>query len=391
VLGLSVVIPTYNSARFLRETLGSVFAQTQLPDEILVVDDRSTDGTPTIVRELAAAAPVPLRFVELPSNSGGPAVPMNSGIEAARGEYIALLDHDDVMLSDKLAEQSRVLDQNPGLELVLSDCATLTENGVEHQRKPSLWLDGDDSARREFPRKLQVLDTFACQLDLMKNDRRLPVTCSNLVFRKSLWGRLSGFRESAGTCTDHDFLLRASDRPIAWLPQVLFWKRQHDCNLWRPDLENALLSVSVRVDWLRDAAAAVGEERCKRLRLEFAEITTDMALRMYLEGRLEEFERLRESLQSLAEVPLVAALLAFNPCPRWLRPAHLSVDAVKTALGQQPLRKALARAYRQQGWHCRENGRFLQAANAFAHAIVLTPRNKYYWRWLVGSVLRKEQ
>ena len=283
-----------------------------------------------------------------------------------------------------------MLDQNPCVEFVLSDYAILTAEGVEHQKTLSLWSDEENTGRNDRPRELHILDPFACQLDLMKNDRQLAVTCSNFVFRKSLWGRLSGFKESAGTCTDCDFLLRASDTPIALLSQTLFWKRQHEGNLWQPDLNNALLSLSVRVDWLRDAAAALGEERCKRLRLECADITADMALRMYLEGHIGEFERLRESLRSLTEVPLVAGLFAFKPCPRWLRPAHLWVDAIKTALGEEPLRRALARAYRQQGWHCRESGRFLRAAQAFARAIILTPRNKYYWRWMVGSVLRRE-
>ena len=60
-MSISVVIPSYNASRFIRETLTSVFAQTRLPEEIVVVDDASSDGTPAIVRELVKSAPVPLR------------------------------------------------------------------------------------------------------------------------------------------------------------------------------------------------------------------------------------------------------------------------------------------------------------------------------------------
>ncbi len=54
---VSVVIPAYNTSRFMRGTLGSVFTQTRMPDEVIVVDDASTDGTPAIVREMAAGRP----------------------------------------------------------------------------------------------------------------------------------------------------------------------------------------------------------------------------------------------------------------------------------------------------------------------------------------------
>ena len=83
-LSISVVIPAYNSASFMRETLASVFAQRRQPDEALVVDDASTDGTLALVRELAVTASVPPRLIELPKDMGGPAAPMNVGIEAAR-------------------------------------------------------------------------------------------------------------------------------------------------------------------------------------------------------------------------------------------------------------------------------------------------------------------
>ena len=59
---VSVVIPAYNTSRFMRGTLGSVFTQTRMPDEVIVVNDASTDGTPAIVREMAAGASVPLRL-----------------------------------------------------------------------------------------------------------------------------------------------------------------------------------------------------------------------------------------------------------------------------------------------------------------------------------------
>ena len=86
---ISVVIPTYNAARFLRETLESVCAQRRLPEEIVVVDDASTDATADTVRQFARGAPLPLHLQVLPKNSGGPSLPTNVGLESAKGEFIA--------------------------------------------------------------------------------------------------------------------------------------------------------------------------------------------------------------------------------------------------------------------------------------------------------------
>ena len=69
------------------------------------------DGAPAIVASWPPGAPFPLRLIEMAKNTGGPATPMNVGIEAARGEYVALLDHDDLMLPEKVGTQTLVLDR----------------------------------------------------------------------------------------------------------------------------------------------------------------------------------------------------------------------------------------------------------------------------------------
>ena len=98
---ISVVIPTYNSGPYIDDALASIWKQTLLPDEIIVVDDRSSDGTPERVEALAKRSPVPLRVIRRETNSGFPGRPMNDGVAAANGELIAILDHDDVWLPTK--------------------------------------------------------------------------------------------------------------------------------------------------------------------------------------------------------------------------------------------------------------------------------------------------
>jgi teichuronic acid biosynthesis glycosyltransferase TuaG len=105
---VSVIVPCYNAEAFLRSTLDSVLRQSHAALELLVVDDRSTDGSPGIVREFAARD-ARVRLLEMPRNAGGPAAPRNLGVAAAQGRWIALLDADDIWHPHKLEMQLRAL------------------------------------------------------------------------------------------------------------------------------------------------------------------------------------------------------------------------------------------------------------------------------------------
>lgn len=98
-MSVSVVIPCYNAAAFLRETLESVFRQTYAPKEIIVIDDGSTDGSAGVAA--AFGEQVTVRRQE----NFGESVARNHGIAAARGEWIAFLDADDLWQPEKLERQ----------------------------------------------------------------------------------------------------------------------------------------------------------------------------------------------------------------------------------------------------------------------------------------------
>ena len=101
---VSVVIPLYNAAAYLEETVRSVMAQSVKAWELIIVDDRSTDGSWELAQKLAQKDSR-IRTVRMDKNSGGPAAPRNRGVELALGEWIAFLDADDVWEPDKLARQ----------------------------------------------------------------------------------------------------------------------------------------------------------------------------------------------------------------------------------------------------------------------------------------------
>ena len=101
---VSVVIPSYNSERYIRQTLASVQNQTFGDWELIVVDDCSTDASPAIIEE-HARQDERIRLIRLARNAGCPAIPRNVGVQSARGAYVAFLDADDLWHPQKLATQ----------------------------------------------------------------------------------------------------------------------------------------------------------------------------------------------------------------------------------------------------------------------------------------------
>jgi glycosyltransferase involved in cell wall biosynthesis len=111
---VSVIIPTFNGARHIRETLASVAAQTYPHLEIIVIDDGSTDATGSIVSEVAPHA----TLIHQP-NLGHPAA-RNAGIRSSTGDFLSFLDHDDIWLPEKTASQLGCFEADPSLDLVFS-------------------------------------------------------------------------------------------------------------------------------------------------------------------------------------------------------------------------------------------------------------------------------
>jgi len=112
---VSVVIAAYNAARYLPETLDSALAQTHANREIIVVDDGSTDDT------AARVAPYRSRITYVRRTHGGLAAARNAGLRMVRGDYIALLDADDLWKPEKLAVQLDVARRHQGSGLIVCD------------------------------------------------------------------------------------------------------------------------------------------------------------------------------------------------------------------------------------------------------------------------------
>lgn len=227
---ISVVIPTYNGAAYIREAIASVLTQTLLPAEIIVVDDCSKDETTDLVTMIAQSAPIPVRLIRLGVNSGGPATPLNVGVEAASSGCVAVLDQDDLFHPTKLAEQISLLEANPDLTCVMGCSADLNdlENRLQNdtlvdqilqlaQRENGAWKLPGPSALR----LLLALGTFV---------NGYPA----FVFRRRDWLRKGGADKNLRIASDYDLLCwLATQGSLGFLPQIHYFRRRHEANLTR--------------------------------------------------------------------------------------------------------------------------------------------------------------
>lgn len=199
---VSVVIATYNYARFLPDALGSVQAQTLADWECIIADDASTDGTAEVVRKYTDADKRFL-YMRLPVN-GGVAAARNAGLAQARGRYIQLLDADDVLGPRKLELHTAFLEENADVAVVYSDFFRFTESpetpeGGGYKQEEQLTAAGKQVLTRLIPGNIFRLNT--------------------VLFRKEVLARIQGFRAEFRYVEDWDFWLQiaATDARFAYI------------------------------------------------------------------------------------------------------------------------------------------------------------------------------
>ena len=113
---VSVVMPMYNGLPYVGEAIESIISQTFQDWELLVIDDASTDGSPHIVRQYCAKD-TRVKLIENESDLHGPGPARNIGIDNAAGEYVAMMDADDISLPRRLELQVRFMDTHPNVAM----------------------------------------------------------------------------------------------------------------------------------------------------------------------------------------------------------------------------------------------------------------------------------
>lgn len=123
---VSIIMPTYNCAKFIEESIESVLSQTYKNWELIIVDDCSNDNTEDIVKRYCETDDR-IKYLKLDVNSGA-AIARNKGIEQARGKYIAFLDSDDLWMDGKLEKQISFMEEN-NYNFTCTDYMQIDESG----------------------------------------------------------------------------------------------------------------------------------------------------------------------------------------------------------------------------------------------------------------------
>ena len=201
---VSVIIPIYNTALYLAETLASVYAQTYQNFEILLIDDGSTDSSLLVARSFEPRVRV---FTQ---SNKGPSAARNLGFKHAQGEYLAWLDSDDLWHADLLKTQVDFLDANPLVGLVYAESWTFAQHGA-HQ----VIVD-------------KVGYTINPDLKLLLYGDCIPT--NTILLRRSCYEQLGGMNESLVRAEDYEYLMRIAYRyPLAGVARPLAYYR------WRAD------------------------------------------------------------------------------------------------------------------------------------------------------------
>ena len=214
---VSVVIPAYNSARFLREAIESVRQQTTPVHETIVVDDGSTDETEQVIQSLGGG------IVYIQQANAGVSAARNRGIAQATGEIIAFLDADDLWLPQKVENQVRIFLGNPDVALVATDRTDIDAQGGllldSLFKKQGLYELFSDLRGNPVPQALSRL----VQVNF--------IPTSSVMVRKSALVQVGVFDTAIRYGEDLELWARiAAQYSIACLPEVLIRYRQHGNN-----------------------------------------------------------------------------------------------------------------------------------------------------------------
>jgi glycosyltransferase involved in cell wall biosynthesis len=228
---VSVVIPTYNGAACLAEAVTSVWSQTLRPVEVLIVDDGSTDDTVALAGRLGQAAPVPLSVLRLPTNSGGPARPINAGVRAATGDFVAVLEQDDLWLPEKLARQAGILRDHPHVAVVAALCGHHDHPGQTCQRQPPDLVPTLRAVATPTAGGALVLGRELALATLLLRGQYLG-GYPGFMFRRACWERKGGVDESLRIASDYELLCwLCTQGDLAVIPEVQYHFRLHTGNL----------------------------------------------------------------------------------------------------------------------------------------------------------------
>lgn len=200
---VSIIIPAYNASKYIAETMDSVLQQTYKDWELIIIDDGSKDNTKEIVLKYKEQHPQIYYYYQ---ENGGVSVARNHGLEKAKGQYIALLDADDVWLAHNLEIKIKSLERNEHIKWVYSNMFNADEQ---------MNITGEATKGKDD----NILDSI-----LAWKGEVVPGPCSNVVFDKLCYDEGVKFDPTLSTAADQDFTIQLAAKYLGKHINENLWK-----------------------------------------------------------------------------------------------------------------------------------------------------------------------
>jgi glycosyltransferase involved in cell wall biosynthesis len=324
---VSVIVPNYNHAPYLRQRIDSILAQTYQDFELLLLDDNSTDGSQSILAEYSSEPRVRLYLND--RNSGSPFKQWNKGVHLARGEYVWIAESDDYADPRFLERLVPALDSDP--TTVISYCRSRRIEGDQNldfadplldpmdlrRWSTNFWSDGKEECRRYF---------------VLANAVR---NASSAVFRKCVYEEVGGADESLRLCGDWKLWasLAACGR-VAYTCDSLNYYRFHSGSVWARsrdaslEIAEVLHVVRYVIDKVKPTEA-VRERACQRLARGW--VLTLLSLRVPIETKRRMLNDIRAiDSHAMRRLPLGACIAARMKFRRHWHDLRSAFDARKS-------------------------------------------------------------
>lgn len=278
---VSIIIPVYNGTAFVAEAIQSALAQTYQDFEIIVADDGSIDDIEKVLQ------PYSQKIIYLRFSHRGISATRNAAILQSHGEFIALLDSDDLWEPEKLALQIAYLDAHPEFALVYSYSTNFTddsEGNVALVRR----LDFEGFIFKD----LFTINSFAN---------------STIIMRRNVFDEVNGYDESLSAMEDYDLNLRIGrDHQIGRVPQALLRRRIHPGSFYSSGYDNQyIFQLPVYEKFMSDSTVAqkIGQSKEEYL----SSFILKFIFKNLYDKRLEFIEQKLQDLKHYSEIKVQLA------------------------------------------------------------------------------------
>ncbi|HOL49970.1 MAG TPA: glycosyltransferase [bacterium] len=270
---VSVIVPVYNAERFIGETLRSVLCQTYKDIEVIVVDDGSTDHSVEVIKKYNDP-----RIMLIRQQNRGVSAARNTGIKSSNGKFIALLDHDDLWLAEKIEKQMILFEKNPDVALVYSDISYIDGEG-----KPVSWMLKQFEPHRGYVLRELFVSDF--------------IPCLTAVFRKDVLEKIGLFNERYRYAEEYELFLRiARFFQFDFVDEVLACYRVHQSNLSRNIINSYLENIEILEHFYHTVPEVKNFEYTARKRIANMYFITGRRFQVEEKNRTEAIRMFRKSL-----------------------------------------------------------------------------------------------